>query len=143
MKVTYAEKLEAAKKAKEEASALAKDHLTDEMTAIFNKHPELIAVRWTQYTPYFNDGDACEFSVHEPQFKFTVAGCEDIGEEDDFEEVYTYKGCTTPQVKQDIAKAVQAIINGVDEADMETLFGDHVEVTATREGFQVDSYSHY
>ena len=23
------------------------------------------ALRWRQYTPYFNDGDACEFHVHD------------------------------------------------------------------------------
>lgn len=30
----------------------------------FRKVPEVAAVVWKQYTPYFNDGDACEFSVH-------------------------------------------------------------------------------
>lgn len=27
--------------------------------------PNVKAMRWEQYTPYFNDGDACEFSVNE------------------------------------------------------------------------------
>lgn len=26
--------------------------------------PEFGAIRWRQYTPYFNDGDACVFGVH-------------------------------------------------------------------------------
>lgn len=30
--------------------------------------PELIKIEWTQYTPYFNDGEPCEFSVNEPYF---------------------------------------------------------------------------
>src|SRR5688572_30748584 len=34
---------------------------------MFEKHPDLISLRWTQYTPYFNDGDACTFSVHDPE----------------------------------------------------------------------------
>ncbi|UDL15302.1 hypothetical protein SEA_KUDEFRE_73 [Gordonia phage Kudefre] len=32
--------------------------------------PEVEAVRWEQYTPYFNDGDACEFGVREASLKF-------------------------------------------------------------------------
>lgn len=27
----------------------------------FEIHPEIVALRWKQYTPYFNDGDACVF----------------------------------------------------------------------------------
>ncbi len=33
--------------------------------------PEVVAVRWTQYTPYFNDGDACTFDVYEARTKLT------------------------------------------------------------------------
>jgi hypothetical protein len=28
----------------------------------------VLAVSWTQYTPWFNDGDTCEFGVNEPGF---------------------------------------------------------------------------
>jgi len=31
--------------------------------------PGVDAVQWEQYTPYFNDGDVCVFSVHEPEFR--------------------------------------------------------------------------
>lgn len=31
---------------------------------IFGTHPKLEAFSWAQYSPYFNDGDACEFGVH-------------------------------------------------------------------------------
>lgn len=30
-----------------------------------NSCPDVKGVHWTQYTPYFNDGEACEFSVHD------------------------------------------------------------------------------
>jgi hypothetical protein len=32
---------------------------------IFAQSPNLYMITWTQYAPYFNDGDPCEFSVHE------------------------------------------------------------------------------
>lgn len=31
----------------------------------FENYPEISHFRWEQYTPYFNDGDSCEFSRHE------------------------------------------------------------------------------
>jgi hypothetical protein len=33
-------------------------------------HEVVKAVRWEQYTPYFNDGDVCEFGVNEPEVGF-------------------------------------------------------------------------
>jgi len=33
-------------------------------TELFAQAPKLKSVSWTQYTPYFNDGDSCEFSAH-------------------------------------------------------------------------------
>lgn len=33
--------------------------------------PLITEFGWTQYTPYFNDGDVCEFSVNEPWFRTT------------------------------------------------------------------------
>lgn len=31
---------------------------------LFKQAPKLKSFGWTQYTPYFNDGDTCEFGVH-------------------------------------------------------------------------------
>jgi hypothetical protein len=31
--------------------------------------PRVEAIRWEQYTPYFNDGDICEFGVRAPEIK--------------------------------------------------------------------------
>jgi hypothetical protein len=31
---------------------------------IFEKNPEFNSFSWTQYTPYWNDGDSCEFSAY-------------------------------------------------------------------------------
>jgi hypothetical protein len=50
----------------------------------FAKFPKIVAVGWTQYTPYFNDGDECVFSVHEPYFK--IRGVD--SEYDEFLEEY-------------------------------------------------------
>lgn len=41
-----------------------KEVLSDGMNAIFQHYPFLGSVHWTQYTPYFNDGEPCVFSAH-------------------------------------------------------------------------------
>ncbi len=35
---------------------------------LFESAPAVQGVVWEQYTPYFNDGDACVFSIGEPRF---------------------------------------------------------------------------
>lgn len=46
--------------------------------------PRIEAVRWSQYIPYFNDGDVCEFSAHEPAFKVNDRpGSDELGEDED------------------------------------------------------------
>lgn len=34
-------------------------------SSVFEAFPFVEAFSWAQWTPYFNDGDACEFGVHE------------------------------------------------------------------------------
>lgn len=31
---------------------------------LFARHPEMESFAWSQYTPYWNDGDVCEFGVY-------------------------------------------------------------------------------
>ncbi len=35
---------------------------------MFAVEPRIRRIQWRQYTPYFNDGEACEFSVHDRSF---------------------------------------------------------------------------
>lgn len=39
------------------------ERLHDLVSQAFVEDPNLLAICWTQYTPYFNDGEPCEFSV--------------------------------------------------------------------------------
>ena len=53
--------------------------------------PEVEAVRWTQYSPYFNDGDVCEFGVNDPHIKF-------VGQDEggDYEDGFSDDGKSYP-----------------------------------------------
>lgn len=120
--------------------------------------PEVQSIKWQQYTPYFNDGDACEFSIYEPRVQV-----EGVAEDDgDYEDGYITawdikwgnvigpgehnKEVRYPQVSAELGAAMQAFSDaaegGAHEADLRKAFGDPAEVTATREGFDVEYYEH-
>lgn len=46
----------------------AKKALDKAFADIFTKYPEVVGFKWHQYTPTFNDGDPCVFSVCEPDY---------------------------------------------------------------------------
>jgi hypothetical protein len=35
----------------------------------FARNPSVTAIRWTQYTPYWQDGDTCSFSANDPELQ--------------------------------------------------------------------------
>lgn len=132
----------------------------------FEKNPGITGVVWTQYTPYFNDGDTCEFSVGDPTF--TNAPVDELNEvrwgeyEGETEGVWACENVgyvleSDRPYYTETANAIRAA-GGVDpvsctlfgkaigssemEAVMEAMFGDHVKVIATRDGFDVEEYDH-
>jgi hypothetical protein len=40
--------------------------LDEVLKLFFDANPYVASISWRQYTPYFNDGDSCEFSVGDP-----------------------------------------------------------------------------
>ena len=132
-----------------EAKAKAMDKgkvlFSDACKAVFDEHPILVAFRWSQYTPYFNDGDTCEFDVNELEFRFTETPSEEHaytyndGEEDSFY-CMSYN-CPDGPIKA-AAEAVKEFHKLIDTETYEELFGDHVEVTVTRDGVETSEYDH-
>ncbi len=140
----------AAKKA--EVDALMKEHgktaVANELAAFFAKYPDL-TIRWTQYTPYFNDGDACTFSIH----GIYVGKVDEDGdmEDDDTElgglefyfrhpEYLKDKAWITKELAED-GKKVSELLEGNEDA-LEAAFGDHMEITANIKGVSADGYDH-
>lgn len=118
--------------------------------------PQVEAVRWTQYTPSFNDGDPCVFTTGE--FTVKLEGVEE-GDEDEeesyerggfrceygvnnhfstFPEQFSYRAKHPIAEKMDEHfdyKHVEAFYDALEDA-----FGDPAEVTATRDGFHIEDY---
>lgn len=117
----------------------------------FEQNPLVNAIVWTQYTPYFNDGDTCEFSVGCATFT-NATDPENIswGEyEGDDENVWTHgadcysDGEILAEVNIDLCDSFDRMLQSREMEDvMKAMFGDHVQVIATRDGFEVEEYSH-
>ncbi len=114
--------------------------------------PGVESVKWNQYTPYFNDGDACTFGVGEMYVKL-VGIDEEVGDYDDgylssFD--LGYEGYATELAKARTGtdlKAIQAAMRELDntayfEIFLRKTFGDPSKVVATKEGFDVEFCEH-
>lgn len=120
----------------------------------FESNPGLTAIVWAQYVPYFNDGDACEFTVSGPVF--TNASADQLPnvshygeyEGSDEDDVLVLQGYNVRNKQYDgiNSQSVQSMENliysGVLCDILQDLFGEHSIVVATREGFDVSEYDH-
>lgn len=143
------EQRELQKKFQTTAQALFKETTKE----FFDKNPNVTAIVWTQYTPYFNDGDTCEFGVRDATFTNapdpdSVRWGEYEGDEEvaaDGSEIFAWEcwGDAPAGLNVEMCKAFDRMIQSPEMEDvMKAMFGDHVKVVATREGFDVDDYDH-
>lgn len=105
---------------------------------VFEKHPEIKAIGWQQYTPYFNDGDACVFGMHGFYYSKTDVDPENVIEPTD-DEPWIYASRRDPM--DEAVSNLECTLDDVSEL-MKAAFGDHVYVIATRAGFHVGDYDH-
>lgn len=146
-------------------------------------------IRWEQYTPYFNDGEPCEFSTGEVRIRLTGVDEEDGDYEDGYltnlytygdkfgqrppsrldasgtpTDSYVYNSKENPEYREwvskyyseanhvyplgegtkEVQKAFDQLTGqfGAFEHVLQDNFGDPAQVTATREGFDVEYYEH-
>lgn len=133
-------------KALEEATEEARKVLKPALETFMQEHPDVLAIGWVQYTPYFNDGEPCEFSVGDlhafPKSK------EDEGSVDDsfYEKPWVYcygSGKETGFSPEtwgalvDLRRTLQSC-----EDELEAVFGDSVKVTVTASGVDIEFYDH-
>lgn len=142
--------MEALKKSYLEKS---KEQFTIAAKEVFDAHPTLESFRWTQYTPYFNDGDTCEFTAHiyEPILNgeddeiFSAVNV-DYGKYDNATRSYpNRKETPNPKYRPDLVSARETVakfLKCIDESVLKDMFGDHAEVTCSRSGTEVEKYNH-
>lgn len=115
--------------------------LKDFFLEAFKKLPaNFEAVRWAQYTPHFNDGEACEFSVHETYFKLTDA---DDNAGDNWQSAWGLR--YDKQITDEIEEILGQLHTDMQEIEdvLKTAFGDGYQITITSAGeIEVEEYSH-
>lgn len=128
--------------------------VSNKFKTIFNENPEVQAITWTQYTPYFNDGDACEFGIHELNLKLSKTERLRIGEKEsdveefDLDDIDFWESdisWSNKSLEAERYKTIEKDLNsfaGTLEDVFKSGFGDHAQVVCTRDGFRVDEYDH-
>ena len=85
--MNYEQVIKKIEDSKKQAVELAKKEFMSGAAALFDKYPAMNNFSWRQYTPYFNDGEPCEFEVHaEDQSWINCEGLEDLVEEQPLKE---------------------------------------------------------
>lgn len=135
--------------------------LLDALDALLDT-PGVEAVRWEQYTPYFNDGEACVFNVYSPTVKLTNAKAlddydeeteffteydlfsyEDVRSRTNFNKVYSeIDGIDTEIVYKALEVFGAVLESGKHDVILNKKFGDPAQVTATKNEFSVEYYEH-
>lgn len=103
--------------------------------------PEIVGIRWRQYTPWFNDGDTCEFGMNDIYYKpaENVIEAEYDGDYDDgYLSPYQYR--SIPALEAKLRELTKLLYSFSDT--FEVVFGDHVMVTINAEEIQVEEYEH-
>lgn len=116
------------------------DALKAALREFFTRFPAVRAIRWQQYTPYWNDGDACTFSVHTPRVRL-----DDESTEGDYEDGFLTSwslGKRDAMLQKAFSELSDLLQSDALEAVLETVFGDHVEVTATPDKIESEGFDH-
>lgn len=116
-------------KIQEFAKSEFKSELLEAAKNLFSASDKIEAVKWPQYTPYFNDGDSCVFNVYEPAIVINGATANQYDLKDNDPD------------KKTIDKFTEFLYKAVDI--LEVAFGDSVEVTIDRNlNLTVEDYDH-
>ena len=114
---------------------------TEISNLIFQEYPEINSFGWTQHTPYFNDGEPCEFStnlwdtdnlyINGVNSYGDTWGWDDDAEEDEFEFKFESE-----------VGVISELFGLIPDEVYEEVFGNDQKVKVNRDGtFEQDDYS--
>jgi hypothetical protein len=142
---------------KKEVVDLSSSIFEDFYKYIFEKYPKLESFGWSQYTPYFNDGDTCIFSVNTDYISINDECVDDADWSSKVNiiswgtwnrELRVYEGKVeepNPKYDNELSSASSEISNflgGFDNDFYLAKFGDHAEITVTKNGVDISDYEH-
>lgn len=136
-------------KVRKEAQDQGRQLIKQEANTLFEKFPDLQYICWTQYTPYFNDGDTCVFRFHGAQAYAANIPTEPVAlyQEQDYRELENK--CNLGQYFKEpfdanLNTAVKEFSKSLDNLGdiLQDALGDHCYVVVTRNAIRVDEYEH-
>lgn len=126
--------------------------VTDAFKSFFDSYPEIAEVRWIQYTPDWNDGDVCVFSVGQfcpiPQTvlddlknqPYRMEREQQLYEEDcDIIQDMEYRRLN--KMMGDL-QCIQDLLDDGEDL-LELLLGNNIRVLVRRDGLKLSDYSQY
>lgn len=134
-------------------SEIGEQGVKDRLKRFFADVPEAIQVGWLQYTPYFNDGDPCVFSLHSIGIRFDkdFMPSDESYSDNDWLWYGTYKvknfaeGLNPPSARaNEVVALCQSLEDDIKSSKdlLEIVFGDHIKITATPNAIVVEEYDH-
>lgn len=146
--------LDKTRELQEEIKSVGQSSIKEVFVSLFEQFPQIQSIRWTQYTPHFNDGEPCTFNVNDPEVSFEAGTLlakkherrgeyPDADETADEDEYYDTWGFSVQQ--KDVSEAVGGLYTVMQEIEqvMQAIFGDGSQITVTRNGeIEVEDYDH-
>lgn len=144
-------------KIKKEIKDMSSGLFDDFREYIFAKYTELESFGWTQYTPYFNDGEACMFYANTDYLKINDEYADDSGWISTMNitkfgtwnrELKVYEGreeepnSNYNQRLVDANSEICDFLQNFDDDFYLSKFGDHAEITVTKNGLDISDYDH-
>lgn len=133
------------KEGKEIFKSIFKDFITT--------HPDISELRWKQYTPYFNDGDPCEFRLTDLAINFNYDALpfyiredslpdspeayEDI--KDDYDGGMSYYSLIDGEFKNNFRELESYMHKNM--TILESIFGNDVQIVVTKDGIDISDYT--
>jgi hypothetical protein len=116
------------------ASEKIKGVLSELANQVFSENLQVDSFAWVQYTPYFNDGDACTFGVNSDEDSIEINEESAYDDDDDGKKFL------------DVREKISQVLETIDEDHLLQAYGDHVRVIARRDRtedvFDVEDYDH-
>lgn len=129
----------------EDARTQAKNAFMAELKDFFARNQDIKAIVWTQYTPYFNDGDTCEFRVND----ICASNYEDVSHYGEWEsedptpaDLMVYESYGRPGYTRELRELNDFMQSNLGEEVLQFAFGDHVSIRVTANGITIDEYEH-
>ncbi len=122
--------------------------LKEAFKEIFDKHPEVESLRWQQWTPGFNDGSPCRFTIGDLMFRtYDMKKIAD-GEAEKPEETYyedddnCYDTPWGDEYDAALKNDVKELSSNLSDAEdiLLRVFDDNMQITVTREDITAEEY---